>query len=251
AASWIGVLLLAPAVVAGARRLARHAPVQLVMLTMHAAIIILLPYEPRRYVWTSWPFLTLWIGAGLVELAAALDRYPSRAPAAQPTRRWRIARATMVADGALLLTAAASLTGFMLWTGAFRAIAAGQTRRILPAVAWVQQHASRDAVVVSDDETAIYLYTGRLSVPASIFNAAAYGRDTDASDAVFDAVVAHYQPQLAVVSWNTTVSAAMRLSSGTHPSLRPVARIDLGAVFERTNDANAGRDGASGPAVTP
>ena len=247
-ASWIGVILLAGPAVAGARRLARCAPVLFVMLLAHTAIIILLPWEPRRYIWTSWPFLTLWIGAGFVELAAMLAQRSARMSETGPSPGWRVARAAIAVDGTLLGIAAAALTGIMLWTGAYRAIAAGQARRIVPAVAWVQQHASREAVVASDDETAIYLYTGRLSVPASTFNAAAYGRNIDPSAGVFDAVIAHYHPELAVVSWNTTVDAAMRLSSGVHPVLRPVARIDLGVIFERTNAA--GVDSERGTANT-
>jgi len=229
--AWLALLLLAPPAIAAAWRLAKHTPVVFVAMIAHAAIIVMWPFEPQRFIWTSWPFVALWFFAGASELWAWAQR--ANVEAGAGAGRWTLGRILVAADSALLGLAAAGTTAFMLWTGAYRAIARGQAKRITPTVAWVQQHTRPETLVASDDETAVFLYTGRAAVPVSSFSAADYAHGQGWSESALGAVVTNYRPDVAIVSWNKSVDAAMRMSSGAQPTLRPVDRTTSSVIFER------------------
>jgi len=230
--AWLAILLLGAPGIAAAWRLARRAPVVLVAVAAHAAIILVWPFEPQRFIWTSWPFVVLWLCAGVAELWEHIEHARSG--------RWNLARIFVAADSAILAVAAVGTTVFMLWTGAYRAIARGQAKRINPTVTWVQQHTRPGTLVASDDETAVFLYTGRPAVPVSSFSAADYAHGQGWSESALGAVVTNYRPDVAIVSWNKSVDAAMRMSSGPQPMLRPVDRTTSSVIFERIRAATEG-----------
>ncbi|HEY6830639.1 MAG TPA: hypothetical protein VI259_27520, partial [Gemmatimonadaceae bacterium] len=113
-------------------------------------------------------------------------------------------------------------------------------KRITPTVAWVGQHTPPKTLVASDDETAVFLYTGRRAVPVSSFSAADYAHGEGWSESALGAVVTSYKPDIAIVSWNKSVDAAMRMSSGSEPTLRPIDRTSSSVIFERVRSATEG-----------
>jgi hypothetical protein len=230
--AWLAILLLGAPGVAAAWRLARRSPVVLVAVAAHATIILVWPFEPQRFIWTSWPFVVLWLCTGVAELWEQTQRAASE--------RWSTPRIFVAVDSGILALAAVGTTAFMLWTGAYHAIARGQAKRITPTVAWVQQHTRPGTLVASDDETAVFLYTGRPAVPVSSFSAADYAHGQGWSESALGAVVTNYRPDVAIVSWNKSVDAAMRMSSGTQPVLRPVDRTSSSVIFERIRAATEG-----------
>jgi hypothetical protein len=228
----LAILLLGAPAIGAAWRLVKRSPVVFVAVIAHATIILIWPFEPQRFIWTSWPFVVLWLCAGASELWE--QTRPAR------TGRWSVGQIFVAADTGLIALAAVGTTAFMLWTGAYRAIARGQAKRINPTVAWVQQHTPPGTLVASDDETAVFLYTGRRAVPVSSFSAADYAHGEGWSESALGAVVIHYRPDVAIVSWNKSVDAAMRMSSGAQPTLRPVDRTTSSVIFERVRSASEG-----------
>jgi len=229
-----GIVLLGPAI-AGAVRLARRTPVLFGALCAHAALILLFPFEPQRYVWGSWPFVILWIGAGLMEV---WERWHLSRRAGLKAPRARIRRAVetaALAGGILVIAGAAVSTGIGLFRHSFRNVALGGAHRLLPTVEWVEQHTHPNALVASDDETAVFLYTGRRAVPATSFLAADYVRPAarDARSFQLDTILELYRPDVVIVNWQATVAAALRLSEGSAPVLRPIAALPSGGVFAR------------------
>ncbi len=230
--AWVAILLLGAPGIAAGWRLGRRTPVVFMAVIAHAAIILIWPFEPQRFIWTSWPFVVLWLSAGISELWEQARRVSAA--------RWSPARIFAAVDGGLLGLAAVGTTAFMLSTGAYRAIARGQAKRITPTVAWVGQHTPPETLVASDDETAVFLYTGRRAVPVSSFSAADYAHGEGWSESALGAVVANYKPDVAIVSWNKSVDAAMRMSSGGQPTLRPIDRTTSSVIFERVRAATEG-----------
>jgi len=228
----LAIALLGVPAIAAAWRLAKRSPVVFMAVVAHATIILIWPFEPQRFIWTSWPFVVFWLCAGASELW-------ERAPRTS-ANNWSLARIFVAADTGLVALAAVATTAFMLWTGAYRAIARGQAKRINPTVAWVQQHTPPGTLVASDDETAVFLYTGRRAVPVSSFSAADYAHGEGWSESALGAVVTNYRPDVAIVSWNKSVDAAMRMSSGAQPTLRPVDRTTSSVIFERVRGASEG-----------
>jgi hypothetical protein len=229
---WLAIVLLGAPGAAAAWRLARRTPVVFMAIIAHASIILIWPFEPQRFIWTSWPLVVLWLCAGAAELWERAQRISAG--------RWTPARIFVAADAALLGLAAVGTTAFMLSTGAYRAIARGQAKRITPTVAWVQQRTPPGTLVASDDETAVFLYTGRRAVPVSSFSAADYAHGEGWSESALGAVVTNYRPDVAIVSWNKSVDAAMKMSNGTAPTLRPIDRTTSSIIFERVRSATEG-----------
>ena len=229
---WLPIILLGAPGIAAAWRLARRTPVVFMAVIAHAAIILIWPFEPQRFIWTSWPLVVLWICAGAAELWERAQRASAN--------RWSPGRILVAVDTGLLGLAAVGTTAFMLSTGAYRAIARGQAKRIAPTVAWVQQRTPPGTLVASDDETAVFLYTGRRAVPVSSFSAADYAHGEGWSESALGAVVTNYKPDIAIVSWNKSVDAAMRMSSGAEPTLRPIDRTTSSVIFERVRAATEG-----------
>ncbi|MEX2152119.1 MAG: hypothetical protein WD825_02210 [Gemmatimonadaceae bacterium] len=229
-----GIALLGPAV-AGGVRLARRTPVLFSALCAHAALILLLPFEPQRYVWGSWPFVILWIGAGLMELWERWRAGRRAGPGAPGAAIRRAVETAAFAGGILVIAGAAVSTGIGLYRQSYRNVALGGAHRLLPTVEWVERHTQPDALIASDDETAVFLYTGRRAVPATSFLAANYVRPTvqGATSFQLDTILALYRPDLVIVNWQPTVAAALRLSTGSAPVLRPVASLPSGGVFAR------------------
>jgi hypothetical protein len=217
----LAILTLLPALAAGGVRLARRAPVFLAAACSHGAAILIFPGETQRYVWSSWPFITIWLVAGFTEL---WQRSASLAPR---LRSLVTALIVFVAAGAAIRT------GIGVYIGSFRNITAFGAEQLEPTVDWVRQNAPADAVIASDDETAVFLYTGRLAVPLTVPLASLHPREGTANPAALELVLDRYDPDFVIARWSTTVSDALRLTQGPRPSLRPVARLRAGAVFAR------------------
>lgn len=226
----LAVALLGVPGIAAAWRLARRNPVVFTAIVAHAAIIVALPFEPQRYIWTSWPLVVFWLCAGAAELWEL-----TQSPTVGQSSRARLA---VAANLGVLALAGAGTTAFMLSTGAYRTIARGQQQRIEPTLAWVRQHTAANTVVASDDETAVFLYTGRQAVPATSSRAADYQRGDGLTASPLAVVVTSYRPDIAIVSWKGSIDAAMRMSNGSHPSLRQIDQTASGVIFERVRSAS-------------
>jgi hypothetical protein len=224
-------IVLLPPAVAGAIRLARQAPVLLAALCVHALLILVFPYDAQRYVWGSWPFITIWLAAGFVEIESRTRALPSGD--AGGTRRHDAIRMLAGACVALVLVSALATTLISVSLGSFRNIAAFGARQLTPMVAWAGANAPADAVIASDDETAVYLYTGRRAVPLSVPLASWHLRTDSASPVALEEIMRRYHPTLVMARWTASVNAALRLTQGAAPVLVPVAQLQNGFVFAR------------------
>jgi hypothetical protein len=65
------------------------------------------------------------------------------------------------------------------------------------------------------------------------------------------AVVTTYKPDVAIVSWNKSVDAAMRMTGGPQPTLRPVDRTTSSVIFERIKPASEGPIARGPDGATP
>lgn len=209
----VGVLLL------GVRWTARHAPVFLASLAGYLLIVLFWPFGPHRFVWSVWPLIVLVAAIGVWVLASHTNR--------------RLGLSLAATASLLLGSGAAITTTHGLRTGLY---ARGQEvgkYRLLPAVAWVLTHTPSTAVISSDDETAIFLYTGRRAVPTSTFVAS--GRLAQAGDAPpatrLADIVRFYRPTIVITAWRHTSAAADSLTRTSPPLLRASESLSIGRVF--------------------
>lgn len=218
----VAVALLAVLAVLGVRALIPVLPVTLLSLALYFLMILAWPFRPHRFLWTVWPLLTLVLMAGAVHLAAWAHQ-----------ARWRRVAAlsllTLVAGGAARhVTTAYRQEGY-------RHLHDFGLYRLGPVVEWVGANTAPGDLVVSDDETAIFLYTGRQSVPGArlLAEGRLHGPEFLAPAATLPDVIAAYHPQWVVASWRTTVTASRALEHARPPVLAEVARPGWAIAFRR------------------
>lgn len=149
------------ALLAGAVRAARQVPALVAALASYLAVVSLWPFPPHRFVWIVLPWLLLFIAVGL---AAAW-------------RRGRPGRWAAGLAGAMLLAGYGPREALSLAQRRFASAADGISlpfRSLIPSIA---QETPPDAVVASEDEALIYLYTGRRTVPSHLFRWAGLGTE--------------------------------------------------------------------------
>ena len=207
--------LLAAAALAslGIRPLWRRAPVTALCLAAYGAIVVFWPYTPARFVWCVWPFLLLLPVLGARELVASVPRRPGR----RVTRMAALCGAAALAFGYLTFNVISFRNGS--WS------ASAYAERLRPLVVYVATKTPRDAVVATEAENTVYLYTGRRTVPLGSFMATDYLQPRPSSgfaDAMA-VVLDRYRPAAVVVSTGFLRAAASELALRQPPLL---ARTD-------------------------
>jgi len=194
----------------GARLMWRHARVSTVFLILYCLIVVVWPFSPQRFLWCVWPLVILFPVLGVREV---LQWRPS-------SRHTVIARIAALAAGALLACGYGvyNVRGYrhQWWSSIPRMI----SRNVHPLLVWVATHTPRNAVLATEAESAVYLYTGRSTVPVGTFTVDEYfaPRSPGEAAAVIRDVTAHYRPKAVVVSSTAMRDAARELVLGTPPT---------------------------------
>ena len=217
-----GTALLAATALAslGVRPLWRRAPVAALSLAGYAAIVVFWPYTPARFVWCVWPFLLLLPVLGARELFAWAPRAP----------RLRQTRFVALGGTAALALGYATFNLVSFRNGSWSASAYGE--RLRPLLVYVATKTPSDAVVATEAENTVYLYTGRRTVPLGSFMATDYLQPR-ASGGYADAmavVLERYQPAKVVVSTGFLRAAASELAVRQPPLLVPIDSFPGGGV---------------------
>lgn len=194
----------------------RRAPALVTTLVAYLLISTVWPYSPHRFVWIVMPWLGLLAAAGWMNL-------------------WRVGRA---GQAVAMLVAAAVTVGYLRietlsLTGrrfARPAERGAQAFRVLTAS--IGAEVPKDAVIASEDEALIYLYTGRRSVPSHLFRWQGIGTaPVPGAEAVrywCEVGVTH----LAITGPGGPVSEIIaELQQRPSPAVRPLFRITNGPAL--------------------
>ncbi|MDB4886235.1 MAG: hypothetical protein JWN79_1673 [Gemmatimonadetes bacterium] len=157
------LVALAGLAIAGIVAVRRRLPVTLLFLAGYLAIVALWPFPPARFLWGVWPLILLLLVAGAHRVVDA-------------SRAWRSLRVTgralVLAGAAASLWVGYGYAAYELrmargrwWTSIPRANAA----RIVPAVRWTLANTAPGDLLAAEDDGALYLYTGRRTVPIRTF----------------------------------------------------------------------------------
>jgi hypothetical protein len=113
-------------------------------------------------------------------------------------------------------------------------ISRGATSRIATAVRWTNANTSPNDVVAADDEGAIFLYSGRRTVPVASFTAAQYLSNRSAATEAEQGLVpliARYPVRVVIVGSTKSFEAAQYLVTKPQPILAPHDAFVDGASF--------------------
>ena len=217
----VTALLAATALAAlGIGPLWRRAPVTTLSLAGYGVIVVFWPYTPARFLWCVWPFLLLLPVLGAREVIA----WAPRRPGLRLTRVVALGAAAALAFGYLAFNVISFRNGS--WS------ASAYADRIRPLVVYVATKTPRDAIVATEAENTIYLYTGRRTVPLGSFMATDYLQPR-ASSGFADAmavVLDRYRPAAVVVSTGFLRAAASELALRRPPLLAPIDSFSGGGL---------------------
>ena len=107
------------------------------------------------------------------------------------------------------------------------------TGRFTPLVEWVRKTTKPTDVIAVEDDLAVYLYTGRRSVPVETFTPEEYLRQQpyDFASRQLHAIIAHYEPTYVIGSTRNGLMAARLLSTQSPPELRVHQLLPTAAIF--------------------
>ena len=217
----------------GGWRVARRAPVTFLFLGAYVGIVMLWPFDPTRFLWGIWPLFILLVASAIAELLPHLRRATARGvePAAQagahvqatrrlPQRAFAVAG---LACALILVIGALAHTVVGYRKGWYASLAVRRERTARPVLEWVLAATKPGDVVASDEETMVFLYTGRVGTPATRFTPDEYlfppSEAVRAAD--LEQIIGEYRPHWVVTTAPASVAAAQLLLAG--PSSRLVA----------------------------
>ena len=217
-----GLTVLCSLGILGARTLWRRTPVSAGFLALYSAIILVWPFWPARFFWGVWPLVMMLPILGMRDVLAWR---PSSRPALA-------ARTAALTAGALLAVGYLSYNarGYRhRWWGSIPRSISGEVR---PMLNWIASHAPRNALLATEAETSVYLYTGRAAVPVTTFTVDEYFRPRSPVEnaAVIDTILTRYRPTAVIVSSGNMRDAVRELAFHQPPRLVAVDTFPLGGL---------------------
>jgi len=222
ALGYLALTVLAGLSALGVRVMWRRAPVATAFLGFYATIVVFWPFTPGRFVWGVWPLVLLLPVLGAREIMNLRSTQP----------RLRALRLAGLGAAAILAVgyAAFNVSGYRhrSWNTGARAFSG----KLEPLLAWVVAHTARDALLASESEGSVYLYTGRPTVPVGTFTVNDYFKPrtpADNADAM-RIIIERYQPNAVVVSWGWYRAAVRELALRQPPVLAAIDTFPGGGI---------------------
>lgn len=215
--------------------LLRRAPVAAWFVALYLLVVIAWPFAPSRFIYAIWPLIGIQVGLGI---EALLRWRPT--PRAFAALRYA---GVVAALGLALGYARYNYLGYAYgWWVQDQASVAERTRYLAE---WTRRNTADDAILATEDDLILYLYTGRRAVPVGtstphdIFQTQ---KPAFMSDAL-RTILRTFDVDYVLVSTDLGGFAARGLVQATPPELRFVVALKQGAVFQPT--ARAGAAGGS------
>jgi hypothetical protein len=201
----------------------RRSPVVAWSLVGYMAIVILWPFHPQRFVWGIG---ALWIPFAVAGVWRLLEMARATAP-----RRYRVLVAVVALALAACIPAGSALAAR---TAAWDRVPRLGAKTTIPMLQWIIRNTAQDALIASDAETAVYLYTGRHAVPYIPFKATdRVGLMTaDEAYAGLAEILRLYRPRWICALGVPSLRVTTHFTTQEGAPLRIAAVPAFGAVFE-------------------
>ncbi|MGQ0648617.1 MAG: hypothetical protein ACT4P7_13720 [Gemmatimonadaceae bacterium] len=197
-------------------------------VALYLGIVIAWPFAPARFLWGIWPLIGMLFALGAHAVIGFGARPARGVPPLSLVRR-------LVPAGYV-----GSVVAGYLWFN-YQSLAQGWSAQVQGSVAlrakpiaeWVNANTAPDAVLSTDDDLLIYLYTGRRTIPNSAFTAQEHMvRQSPAfAVATLRTILGTYDVDYVLAGSDYGSWAVRGLSSASPPELRIVAQVGAGAVF--------------------
>jgi len=220
AAAVMSALLLCAA---GCAVFARRARVTLLFIALYMLLLVIWPFSPLRFVWGVWSLVMSLLAAGALYFIHASG-------VSNVQRVWRLAGQTATAL-VILGTLSFNVRGYRnaWWEDVGHSIGP----RIQLQLQWVAARTRPDDVLASEDEGAVYLYTGRRAVPVTTFTATQYlgTRSSAENTHAMSQIMFALHPNYVIARAPLTRNAAAMLAATNPPLLVLVDTVPGGLVY--------------------
>ena len=198
----------------------------------YTALIVVWPFAPDRFAWAVWPLVGVVLATGSSAAWTILRR--PHAPLGE-----RSAAGVLVAVATMACAGSAFYTGRGISRGWADVAQRTNADRLAPVVDWVRAHTPADAVIASDGEPLVHLYTGRRVVPVRILSAEEYLAGTPIQQGAADlrSLLRAGGADFAVLSGRAAdLDVAAQLRDGPDfPRLIPIDTLPGGGVAFRVD----------------
>ena len=207
----------------------RRAPVAAWTVAGYLTLVVIWPFPPQRFTFGIWPLLGLHFGLAIEAIVRWIPR--SRV---QVGLRW-----AGVSVAALLMIGYARSNYRSATRGWWTSIQAYVADRAKPAAEWVSANTPEDAIIASEDDVMIHLYTGRRAIPVGTFTPRDHmSKQTTAfASAALRSILRMYDVDYVVTTTPVGALAAQGLVHEESPDLRFSGTLKLGAIYEPVKKA--------------
>jgi len=225
---WFTIVAAIALLVIGLWRLRWQAPVTSLFIAAYVAIVFMWPFTPARFIWAIWPLLVIAFVAGVV----AIKEW-------NPPETWLRSARAVLALGAVLTLGGYLVYNVRGYSGRWWSSIARNTIGVAaPTVNWVAARTAPNALVSTNAELLVYLYTGRLAVPATRFLADDYFRlqSVESRAEALQSIMQSYGiDAVAVIANDSLEVAARRMSAEPNPPLSLRDSVPGGLIFSPTH----------------
>lgn len=219
---WLATVVMTAFFGYGWWRLVRRAPVAAWTVILYLGLVVSWPFMPARFTWAIWPLV------GFI-YALAFER----------VLRWRPARAMVPVRFAVVVTAMFLVIGYAGYNylGASRGwwtqVQAWVADRARPLAEWVVANTAPDAVLATEHDVLVHLYTGRLTVPNVAFTPQEHmtGQSPAFGTATLRTILETYPVTYVLASEGFGNHVARGLMQTTPPEVRLVRQLSSGSVY--------------------
>jgi hypothetical protein len=230
---WPATGALIPLFACGWWRLLQRAPVTAWAVAGYLVLVVAWPFLPARFIFGIWPLVGIMFGLAIEPIVRWTPK--TSAPAVM---RW-------AAVGAVVLLAAGYVRYNYLgtsrrWWSQVQMLSAGRAKHLAE---WVMANTPADAVIATDDDVLIHLYTGRPTVPNGTFTPQEHlvPQTPAVATAALREIMKAYNVDYVLSSSNYGAFATEGLASANPPELVKVSEVRSGAIFKpATPRASAG-----------
>ena len=229
---WLATLAITAFFAGGWWLMRRRAPVAAWMVALYLAVIVSWPFEPPRFIFAVWPVIGMIMG---LAVHAVVTWRPSSAP------RFRVMQAAAVAMAAGLIIGYARynyLGAENRWWSQTQAFVANRSK---PMAEWVIANTAADAVIATDDDVLMHLYTGRRTVPNFTFTPQEYmtPKTRRFETETLRTIMRLYDVDYLLTASESGIRAANGLVQADPPELQVIHVFKYGAVFKAMHASGA------------
>jgi hypothetical protein len=202
----------------------RRAPVAALMVAGYLTLVVIWPFPPQRFAFGIWPLLGMIFGFAV---ESVVRWKPEKHPLV--SLRW-----AGVGLAAVLLMGYARSNYQSVSRGWWTNIQGYVADRAKPAAEWVRANTREDAVIVTEDDVLLYLYTGRRAIPIGTFTPRDHMSEqtTAFATATLRAILRSYDVDYVVTTTPVGALAAQGLVHDASPDLRFTGTLSLGVIYE-------------------